>query len=198
MVGLDPERVEVVTTAPAADGVVEHLLLEGLEVRDPEFENWLRDQRSRFEDELEKRPPSPSKPGPPIAVETKTPEPERHRHPIVLCVEETPPSHTDAVMASGLTDIIAKNILEMDSVDVVDFRGLSQTERTELTASLGRGATTIVAGAAWGPDHVTWRLVISEPVSRRLVWSTVASQDNRGPFDLGNPESCAASIGPST
>ena len=188
MVGLDPERVEIVTTAPAADGVVEHLLLEGLEVRDPEFENWLRDQRSRFEDELEKSPPSPSKPAPPIAVDTETPEPERHRHPIVLRIEETPPSHSDAIVASGLTDVIGKNILEMGSVDVVDFRGLSQAERTELTASLGGGATTIMAGAACGPDHVTWRLVIFEPVSRRLIWSTVAHQDNRGPFDLGNPD----------
>src|SRR5262249_28411574 len=133
-------------------------------------------------------PQSPSKPEPPVPVETEMPEPERRRHPIVLRIEDAPPGPSDAVIAGGLTDIIGKSILEVGSVDLVGFPGLSHAERSALAASLGDGATTIMAGAASGTDHVTWRLVISDPIARRLIWSTVARQDNRGTFDLGNPD----------
>ena len=49
-VGLDPGRVEVQMAAPAQPQGARGEFLEGLDVRDPEFEHWLRDQRSAYED----------------------------------------------------------------------------------------------------------------------------------------------------
>jgi hypothetical protein len=43
-IGLDPVRVEVRTQAQSRHDAVE--FLEGLDIADPEFEDWLRDQRS--------------------------------------------------------------------------------------------------------------------------------------------------------
>ena len=44
-IALDPERVLVNTTVSERDGDANVEFLEGLDIRDPEFEHWLRDQR---------------------------------------------------------------------------------------------------------------------------------------------------------
>jgi hypothetical protein len=48
-VALDPDRVRV-RTAPSGPELAGTEFLEGLEIRDPEFEHWLRDQRMRYGD----------------------------------------------------------------------------------------------------------------------------------------------------
>jgi hypothetical protein len=50
-VALDPDRVRVRTAPP--EGLAGSEFLEGLEIRDPEFEHWLRDQRMRYCDRWE-------------------------------------------------------------------------------------------------------------------------------------------------
>jgi TolB-like protein/tetratricopeptide (TPR) repeat protein len=59
MVGLDPDRVRVVVEPGPGDwgptGEASEFV-EGLDVADPEFENWIRDQRLAFADRLEARP----------------------------------------------------------------------------------------------------------------------------------------------
>lgn len=49
-VGLDPDQVEVLLSAPPGPQGATSEFLEGLDIRDPEFENWLRDQRMAFDD----------------------------------------------------------------------------------------------------------------------------------------------------
>ena len=47
-IGLDPERVLVNTTLPDRSGGEYVEFLEGIDIRDPEFENWLREQRAFY------------------------------------------------------------------------------------------------------------------------------------------------------
>ena len=193
MIGLDPGQVDVLTLAnmaglPATSGVVEMALFEGLEVRDREFEDWLRNQRTQFEDELEKRVRlgSATEVAAQVVVEK---QPTRQRRlSIVLQIEEPPTSPSDAVVANTLIDIIGKIIAELSSVDILDSRGLPEPARVELASSLGAGTTAILVGAARNLGRKTWRLVISDPVGKRLIWSTAERQDGGRTFDVENPD----------
>ncbi|ETX30999.1 transcriptional regulator [Roseivivax isoporae] len=52
-VGFDPERVTVATRLPAGHAAPGRDLLEGIDVRDAEFEDWLRGERARHAAEIE-------------------------------------------------------------------------------------------------------------------------------------------------
>ncbi|ETX16236.1 transcriptional regulator [Roseivivax halodurans JCM 10272] len=59
-VGFDPERVEVDLLEHEIDFDAPRELLEGLDVRDSEFEDWLRSERARYAARLEAGRPKPA------------------------------------------------------------------------------------------------------------------------------------------
>ncbi len=171
MVGLDRNSVDVETipepgtdaSGPSSD----RMLLEGLEVvRDPEFENWLRDQRLRFEPDTEAPPPRAN-------AEARLPQPPARDLQLVL-KEAYKPSPQDSALARSLTDIIAKTIAEIGTVDVLDARGQALVPGTVN----GSSATVLVvqADVAQDASGTNWRILLSEAGSNRIVWTTAARQ----------------------
>ncbi|MGR3270076.1 transcriptional regulator [Thalassococcus profundi] len=59
-IGLDPQRVQVDVLGADFALDTSRELLEGLDVRDPEFDDWLRDERSRLKAKFDQSRPSES------------------------------------------------------------------------------------------------------------------------------------------
>jgi DNA-binding SARP family transcriptional activator len=53
-IGFDPDRVVVNSAPPDRDAGGDVEFLEGLDIRDPEFEHWLRDQRMSYSQSLDR------------------------------------------------------------------------------------------------------------------------------------------------
>jgi hypothetical protein len=104
-VGLDPARVRVraeLTDAEALEGVE---FLEGLDIRDPEFEHWIRDQRLHCQQRTSRLGGA------------------RRRLAVGLAIRRPPHGSADEEAVGDLVlDQVAHALLGFANVDVVDFR----------------------------------------------------------------------------
>ena len=185
ILGLDSKRIVVSVEAGASGD--ESVLLEGLDIiRDPEFENWLRDRRAYFETERDRaqRQPEPGAAGP------NAPGGKGHDPPRLQLVLEPPrevASQHDLLIANALTDIIAKTMMEIGSVDVIDHRsGLPQMQEQQIPP-LG-AALAVQAGVIHDADGATWRVMLAESASKRLIWSAMAQQRNVTALNLDDAD----------
>lgn len=190
-VWLDPERVDVVfgLVPSARRGSSPAKLLEDLDPPDPEFEDWLREQTSLYEASLEGTIRTQRWP-PPVPVENSL---ARERSPIAppqLFLDAAAVSSSEkgiGLFADTLTDLIARSVSEMSTVDVLDRRKLSpgsaqaSVERpqdlsvhTEVVESAGGFACRVVL-AARERNKVLWTssfkvggaITIEEPAALR-------------------------------
>jgi tetratricopeptide (TPR) repeat protein len=88
----------------------------------------------------------------------------------------------DQIVANSLTDIIAKTISELGTIEVLDFRnggGDGQRPASE-------HALALQAGVASDTGGTTWRVVLANAAERRVLWSTGSRQEG-GKLDIGDP-----------
>jgi tetratricopeptide (TPR) repeat protein len=186
MIWLDGSRVAVENTTagkPNPEWQDERALLEGLEViRDPEFENWLRDQRTRFETGLEKDELQIVGIS---AVDETASATGPARLQLVLQRPSEVQSEKDMMLAHGLADTIAKTLSEIGTVDVVDLRR-DQNQPPQLTRRCM--GLSLQAGVVHGPEGASWRIQLSDPRDGGLVWATSARQDNVNALNMDEPE----------
>ena len=117
-------------------------LLEGIDISDPEFEDWLREERSHWEEAAARSAPSNG------AVRTSVPvrQPDIFRpalaRPCVGLFADLPPSLDagSSALADMLLDLVARSFVCFDVVDVIDLR-------------INR-STPIALGPAGGPDWI--------------------------------------------
>lgn len=185
MIWLDRSRVEVEsTTAGQPNGRLQpqNALLEGLEViRDPEFENWLRDQRTRFEtgqaaDEQRNTE---------INLNDRSTLNETARLQLVLKRPCEVQSEQDVIVAHGLADMVAKTLSEIGSVDVVDLR------RADFSPTRIESRSTVLSlrtGVVHDPNGASWRVQLSNPGDDALVWATSDRQENVRVLNMDEPE----------
>ena len=145
---------------PAGFGDVE--FLEGLDIRDPEFEHWIRDQRMLYSERYGRRrdyllaPAGRDLPG--------------HVRPTVGLVSRlTAKGEPEAALADVMLNLVASALLGDPAIDVIDLR-----HRSELGAAPtpveGLDWRLCVASSVWR-SRVRITLTLSDGVASRLHWT---------------------------
>jgi hypothetical protein len=185
MIALDRNQVYVDET-PSGAGVGneafadESILLEGLDVRDIEFENWLRDQRLHFEKFNNTNLRSDAVPS-----GSRSAESQPHRLHLVLERPDRMQSAQETILADALMDIIAKTISEIGSIDVIDRRA-SVLEEGRLDAK-PPSALSLRASVVHDNEAATWRILLSEAAGNRVIWATTDRQRPAAAFNTDAP-----------
>lgn len=144
-VALDPDRVTVSLELPAAALTGRAEFAEGLEIEDPEFEDWLRDRRSEFGEFLGG--------GTPVA-------PTGDERPTMVAL---PPSCAEPRLrpfAEILTSDIAAQIARGGDADL-HTGGCSPT---------GRDLLSVQTRAVLQGDRARTQVELCAPRSRRILW----------------------------
>jgi hypothetical protein len=185
MVCLDRGRVEVNANAPYDGGEGDASeLLEGLDVRDPEFEGWLRDQRMRFETEREKAAKGGAVHDQPAQIR---PAAHAARPQVVLEPPQDTRSQQEAILTNSLTDLIAKTISEIGTVEVLDHRDGAR-ERYSQGPALPAPTALVVQTSVLRDSHsAAWRILLTEAASNRVIWTATAQQRNAGVPNADDP-----------
>ena len=161
VVALDASRVAVEARSSDTDE-----FLEGLDIRDPEFEDWLRSMRSRAADG---QPVVPVAAGPPIR---NAPRPRPERKVLLLPVTEEP--GLLRLIENQFVDVAARSIRETFSLDI-QIREPGQPEPGMLTVS--------VQAFELRGTHLGIRIVLEDVDDHRALWSeTVATPHAPGPI----------------
>ena len=163
----------------------ECILFEGLDIRDAEFEDWLRDQRLHFETELERSSREGTVNGSAtIELVDHPPSPERFQ--LILEQPREVQSLQDVIFANTLTDIIAKTIAEITTIDILDRRNGAIEQRQDPRKSLNHLTLAVQTDVASGDMGATWRVQLSEAINNRIIWATTARQRTAA-FDIDAP-----------
>jgi hypothetical protein len=163
-VGLDPDRIEVCLDEPGP-GCGETEFLEGLDISDREFENWIRDQRHVYAERFDR-------PGESAAAEVR---PDRRsvaaESPIVSSVPprvalslRTAEASARGAVADLALDLTAQKLLARAPVAVLDLRaeppGHAPTASTWIltatSSTCGRRARVALSLSETGSHVVLW------------------------------------------
>ncbi len=185
-ISLDPRRIEIDTDDfhPSAHdfretGKIE--LLEGFDVRDPEFEEWLRDQRSRFEHLYVADASSDQS-----SIHVAPTPPNERLERLILKQAQQIGTPANSGLADCLLDAIAKNVIESGSLDVVDHRGDEiRAENTKPGHTL-KGSLVLHAATIDSPNGNAVRVLLSRAKTNQVVWSAVAQADNGRGLDVSD------------
>lgn len=142
-------------------------LLEGLDIRDPEFEDWLRDQRQQFVNR------------PTVAPALDAPATRQSSANLAnrLVLHAGKPGNEGAgrFLSDGIVDAISKTLLEVAPIDVYDRRdsadngnGALELQSQTESASLALQSDFAVLG-----DQQALRIVLKDEAEQRIVWSNV-------------------------
>lgn len=157
---LDALRLDI--DAPGAD-LAEEELLEGLDVNDPEFEDWLRAERSRWRARAET-----------LAAVAAAPSPDppvSRARPIVGLMAASRMGAEAEAAADMVLDGAASVLLGFEVVDVLDFRQRPDARAPE-AAECGPD-WLLHAGAVAGADSVRVALRLSGAGDSRVLWTHV-------------------------
>lgn len=188
MVALDLAAVEVLrgpAVADAADadrGTDESILFEGLDVNDPEFEDWLRDRREQYRTELEARKSGDLEVHRRRTFQISLASRPDHTKPgrlLLLAHAKNAPSATarERLLADGMIDTITKTLCELGTVNVVALDG-PQPHAPGEAFSTSDFALTLRAEVAETPTGDTCRIALSCATSNRTLWTTNAETRN--------------------
>lgn len=167
MVSLDPSLV-LVATAPLDLACDDFELFEGLDVVDPEFEDWLRDQRQAVR--------APKKTLPRLDFSNIVPQtspsdgkPEgRRTFQLVVKAQPATASHEEALLGESLADVLARTIAEQSAIEIVEEHPLALEDDKAPTARVGYSIRSSVSGDAAGSS---WRLAVTDTARGRVVGS---------------------------
>ncbi len=215
-IGLDPARVRVsLTPAPEDWGLTGSPpeFCAGLDIADPEFEDWIRDQRAYFADKLAAVPP----PAPPLQTPSQAPSPLVVGQPTVTVVA-TPgppaplldpaaddghePSPTIAVMpvsvhvaeadAPGYMGLLVMDVIgrltRFRRIDVIAHASTAALAPLQLTPrQIGQrlGVRYVTQGALMiGRRRMRLTFDLIDAMSERVLWSQAFNRDFEDIFDV--------------
>jgi TolB-like protein len=188
-VALDPARVRVRLDPGPEDWELTGAPPEfaaGLDIADPEFEDWIRDQRSVLAERLEAS-------GPPPVVVPAAPAPAA---PAPAASEEAPPSIAimpltllaesgggGGVVATGLVLDVIGRLTRFRRLDAIAYASTAALAPLGLTPrEIGRrlGVRYVTEGALWfGRSRLRVNIDLIEAASEHVLWS----EQFGGPFD---------------
>lgn len=179
IVSADRETVRIdlgavrVETPRDGDGASGQELLEGLDIRDEEFEDWLREERSRWraraEDDREPAPEAPRGKG-----QTGHVLPDALASPArpVLGVVAEYGARCDAAeetAADLILDLAARTLLSFEAVDIIDYRG-ARDAGARLDETKGPDWLLRVAASAHG-DALRISASLCAAGASRVAWT---------------------------
>jgi tetratricopeptide (TPR) repeat protein len=146
-------------------------LLEGLDLCDPEFEDWLRDERRHWEAAAERRARTPVP-----AVVLPQPKPAEAiravlARPCVALLADFAPSLDPGSCALGnlFLDLVARSFLAFDAVDLIDLR-VDRAPPAVLSATAGPDWILQVSAAAVA-GLTTLSVQLRRVEDRLVLWS---------------------------
>lgn len=141
-VALDADRVEIDDRGPGE-------FLEGLDLRDQEFESWLRDERAA-------RAPAPRVS--PFAADLSPPAPD---HPAVLFLRAPDMPRDHQLFADVFTDCVARSLSEAMTVDVF----------TAASRAVPAHAVAVLVQVFAQGDRIGLRATLHDKGTQRLLWA---------------------------
>ncbi len=171
-------------------------LLEGIDIRDPEFEDWLTLERSvwaEIADAARKTPRMPQASAPRAADQTPAPdqttrdEPQLARISVGLLPGMTSGVSTvHATIADVLVDTIARNINEIQPIDIFDFRSVGNAEEASMPGGQGPEWLIRLRITPLG-EALNLTLLVYRSTSMKLVWSNAMSGAEGEALQLDSP-----------
>lgn len=155
----------------------EVVFLEGIEVRDPEFENWLRDQRSYYYEKGKLLREDINR------ISISKIETESENLPtanLVLLKDKKEDTSDNSILADTLSDTVAQLAAEAGAVEVLDWR--TYCDPQEKIASFDKRNTTLAIQTEFRQNagRSACRLLVFDPATNRMVWSTSISSIDGG------------------
>jgi DNA-binding SARP family transcriptional activator len=158
-------------------------LLEGLDISDDEFEDWLREQRAAFEKRR-----SSSKPQ--IVADAPVTGPTRHAadEERVLVLSRAPADQSAAsILTDSLLDTVAKSIVELGVAKVYDRRAHTGQQPAELDEFKVSDAVTLRAESFDTEAKKIVRLALLQIPENSLAWSSTLQLSNEQASDVNDP-----------
>ncbi len=178
MVALDPNQITV-EDVPADYDWSRVELFEGLDIVDPEFEDWLRDER-RGVKVRRSLPSQVSTNGVPQSrvAEGQTKRVDTFR--LIIKAQPATASYDEALLGENLADVLAKTIADQSALEVVE-EDLYKCNGTEASpAESGLSIRSTVSSDAAGS---TWRLAVTDAARGQIVGAAGSRMDG----DLKRP-----------
>lgn len=180
MVALDADHFEcnlhTAGSGPASLRTTAEHLLDGLDIREKAFSNWIRDKRREWA-ETHGAPA-----GPPAEAPSAMPaaQPEGRRDNLVILTGTNPGDNL--TLADCMLDAVARTISELSGAQVID----SRAHPSQSGFPVQDKGQMLELCAMPNANGAAARLVLREAHSSQLVWSTlVEPQSDRG---IGDPE----------
>lgn len=156
-----------VTTDSATKGHIE--LLEGMDVRDPEFEDYLRQMRRQFQSRIVEEKNEAAVLQVPAHSSLTNPAPKPYH--IVLTRGQEDGSADSALLADSFMDTIAKTITELGFADVIDHRSQQLSahdvdRQFSSTQSMGLRSNIVKSNG----KHLL-RVILTKHPENRMLWS---------------------------
>lgn len=151
-IALDPALVRVRAELPGGDDAEEAEFLMGLDIRDPEFENWVRDQRLRF-----------------MAVRAPACDTAVQRARVAL-------ASAGGEVGGFVLDLVAHGLLRQRDVGVFDLRaGGPSVSAPALLGAVPEATNLLQVVASVLANRVRLTLRLSQPGSGLLFWTETAT-----------------------
>ncbi len=186
MLALDRSRVAIdfdtyfeEDTGQAGDSVD---LLEGLDIRDPEFEEWLRDQRQQFQNrKLSEIGSGVFDCGGDLAGNAQA---ATSPYRLLICRGATDGPAESSIFADSLLDSIAMTVSELGSASVLDHRlelsGIAEANEQPIAAN----TLALQSDIAKSASGQILRVVLSKLPEKSIIWSDTIQNDGQAAFDL--------------
>jgi hypothetical protein len=176
-IGLDAARVQVRIEAPTIGVGSDAEFLEGLDIRDREFEHWLRDQRALYSERLNRdvnaRVGDEGLSGSAARSMSGRLPLCRTRTVLGLAADQILGGRDDLVAAAEVVlDLVARSLLERADIDLMDCRATPTVEFPP--ATLTEPDLLLRASSSIREDRVRVTLRLLENGERRLLWTDVA------------------------
>ena len=167
-------------------------LLEGLDLGDDEFEDWLREQRARFR---ERKPNQVHAEATPITMDVppaaQTGLLVNQHKVLILSGERTHPSEA-SIIADSLLDSVAKSVAELGVARVIDRRLPMSDRDTEPTEALNSSDALALHGDAIDTEaKKIVRLAMLQIPENSLAWSSTLQLSSEEVRDIHEPRALA-------
>jgi TolB-like protein/DNA-binding SARP family transcriptional activator len=201
-VALDPGRVRVRLDPEPGDWELTGAppeFVAGLDIADPEFEDWIRDQRAVFADRLEAGGPPPAAPA--LAVRER---------PAPIDLEELQPSVAvmpvtllgdlpeGGLVATGLAIDLIGHLTRFRRLDVIAYASTSALPPRLTARETGAhlGARYVTQGVLWlSRARMRLSFDLIEAASERVLWSRVLDRAFDDLFEVENEMASAVAAG---
>lgn len=181
-------QVDIDLIDPRRSGPAHYLrqeLLEGLDVRDPEFEDWLREQRSWFEAEFHDDSRMVDQV---CAADTGSERVENRQNVLILKNGIRQDAPARMLIADCIVDTVAKTMSEIGSIQVIDERddaGSQSDARTSDPQHRPAGPVLELKSDIVSDDLAsTIRMQLFQKRDGRTVWSNSLQVDRAAQLSL--------------